>query len=256
MTWKIGTGGGLGLAMTWLYFMGWSSYGFETVAAFAPEYHDPERDTPRALRASAAFSVVVYALLPLGLGGTLGTQAVADDATFIAFYKSAFDILVGNALANGDDRVPDRGPAAVDEHGDDGRLAGALRHRQGRHDHQVSSGVLNSYSVPGLAMTMDAILNMFLITYFAGALDDPRGRQPRLHARARVRAQRLPAAAQGPAQLAAADQAGGGVDADRRAAGGGQPGVHRCRRIHLLRRLPRDRHGLRLRLGQDPNRPA
>ena len=36
MTWAIGTGGGLGLALTWLYFMGWSAYGFETVAAFAP----------------------------------------------------------------------------------------------------------------------------------------------------------------------------------------------------------------------------
>ena len=45
------------------------------------------------------FSVVVYALLPLGLGGTLGTQAIADDPTFIAFYTEAFDELVGDALA-------------------------------------------------------------------------------------------------------------------------------------------------------------
>ena len=59
-----------------------------------------ERDTPRALRAAALFSVAVYALLPLGLGGTLGTQAVADDATFIAFYTQAFDELVGHGLAN------------------------------------------------------------------------------------------------------------------------------------------------------------
>ena len=92
MQWNIGTNGGLMLAMTWLYFMGWSSYGFEAVAAFAPEYRDPVHDTPLALRASAGFSVVVYALLPLGLGGTLGTQAVADDPTFIAFYTTAFDI--------------------------------------------------------------------------------------------------------------------------------------------------------------------
>ena len=49
MQWLIGANGGLGLALTWLYFMGWSSYGFETVAAFAPEYHSPETDTPRAL---------------------------------------------------------------------------------------------------------------------------------------------------------------------------------------------------------------
>ena len=36
--------------------------------------------------------VVVYALLPLGLGGTLGTATVAEDATAIAFYKTAFDV--------------------------------------------------------------------------------------------------------------------------------------------------------------------
>ena len=78
--------------------MGWSAYGFEAVASFAPEYHDPEKDTARALRASAAFSVVVYALLPLGVGGTLGTKAIADDPTFIAFYKDAFDVIVGNTL--------------------------------------------------------------------------------------------------------------------------------------------------------------
>src|SRR5262245_39331931 len=100
MQWNIGTGGGLGLAMTWLYFMGWSSYGFEAVASFAPEYRDPVRDTPRALRASAAFSVLVYALLPLGIGGTLGTEAIANDPTFIAFYTDAFKELVGNALSN------------------------------------------------------------------------------------------------------------------------------------------------------------
>ena len=100
MQWEIGAGGGLGLALVWLYFMGWSAYGFESVAAFAPEYHDTETDTPRALRASAAFSVVVYALLPLGVGGTMGTAAVAEDATGIAFYTQAFDILVGSGLAN------------------------------------------------------------------------------------------------------------------------------------------------------------
>ena len=84
MQWDIGAGGGLALALTWLYFMCWSAYGIEVVATFAPEYHDTERDTPRALRASALFCIAVYALLPLGLGGTLGTEAVADDADLIA----------------------------------------------------------------------------------------------------------------------------------------------------------------------------
>ena len=76
----IGANGGLALALVWLYFMCWSSYGIEIVATFAPEYHDTERDTAKALRAAALFSACVYALLPLGLGGTLGTRGDRDDA--------------------------------------------------------------------------------------------------------------------------------------------------------------------------------
>jgi amino acid transporter len=170
MTWEIGAGGGLGLAMTWLYFMGWSAYGFETVAAFAPEYHDPEWDTPRALRASAAFSVVVYALLPLGLGGTLGTATVAEDATAIAFYKTAFDILVGNALGQvlivcliaglllSMNTATMDGSRALYGIAQDGMTTKWL-------------GRLNGYNVPGIAMTMDVILNLLLISYFGYPLD-------------------------------------------------------------------------------------
>src|SRR4029079_3706980 len=87
--------------IVWLYFMCWSSYGIEVVATFAPEYKDTQRDTPLALRSAALFSGVVYVLLPLGLGGTLGTQVVADDATLISFYTLAFDELVGNFLGGG-----------------------------------------------------------------------------------------------------------------------------------------------------------
>jgi amino acid transporter len=170
MNWQIGTGGGLGLVLTWLYFMGWSSYGFEAVASFAPEYHDPERDTAKALRASAAFSVVVYALLPLGVGGTLGTKAIADDPTFIAFYKDAFDTLVGNALGTvmilcliaglllSMNTATMDGSRALYGISKDGMTIKEL-------------GVLNRRNVPARAMTLDAILNLFLITYFAGAIE-------------------------------------------------------------------------------------
>ena len=209
MTWEIGAGGGLGLAITWLYFMGWSAYGFETVAAFAPEYHNPEFDTPRALRASAAFSVVVYALLPLGVGGTLGTAAIADDATGDRVLHGAHStMLVGTTLGGRPDRLPDRRPAAVDEHGHDGRLAGALRDRAGRDDDEVAGPAQplqrardrhddgrDPQPVPDLLLRLPA--------------RHPGRGQPRLHAGARVRAHRVPAAAQGPAGLAAADQAGG-----------------------------------------------
>jgi amino acid transporter len=170
MTWEIGAGGGLGLALTWLYFMGWSSYGFETVAAFAPEYHSPETDTPRALRASAAFSVVVYALLPLGVGGTLGTNVIANDATFIAFYTQAFDAIVGNALGNVmivclvAGLVLSMNTATMD-----GSRALFGIARDGMTIKQL--GVLNRFNVPARAMTLDAVLNLFLLTYFAGVIE-------------------------------------------------------------------------------------
>ena len=170
MQWNIGAGGGLGLALTWLYFMGWSSYGFETVAAFAPEYHSPETDTPRALRASAAFSVVVYALLPLGLGGTLGTDAVASDPTFIAFYKTAFDTIVGNTLGEVmiiclvAGLILSMNTATMD-----GSRALFGISRDGMTIKEL--GVLNRFNVPARAMTLDALLNLFLITYFASAIE-------------------------------------------------------------------------------------
>jgi amino acid transporter len=170
MTWNIGASGGFWLAVTWLYFMGWSSYGFEAVAAFAPEYHDPEWDTPRALRASAAFSVVVYALLPLGLGGTLGTEAVANDATFIAFYVDAFDAIVGNFLGTIMVLCLIAGLLlSMNTATMDGSRALFGISRDGMTIKEL--GVLSSRHVPARAMTCDALLNLFLITYFAGAIE-------------------------------------------------------------------------------------
>ena len=170
MQWEIGAGGGLGLALVWLYFMGWSSYGFETVAAFAPEYESTETDTPRALRASAAFSVVVYALLPLGVGGTLGTTAIADDATGISFYTQAFDTLVGDALGNVMIVCLVAGLLlSMNTATMDGSRALFGISRDGMTIKQL--GVLNRFSVPARAMTLDALLNLFLITYFASAIE-------------------------------------------------------------------------------------
>lgn len=170
MTWNIGSGGGLALVLTWLYFMCWSSYGIEVVATFAPEYRDTQRDTPKALRSAAAFSVLVYALLPLGLGGTLGTKTVANDGTAIAFYTQAFDRIVGSALGNVmvlcivAGLVLSMNTATMD-----GSRALFGISRDGMTIKQL--GVLSSHHVPARAMTVDAILNIFLITYFAGVLE-------------------------------------------------------------------------------------
>ena len=140
------------------------------MAAFGPEYHDPETDTPRALRASAAFSVVVYALLPLGIGGTLGTTAIAEDATFIAFYTQAFDAIVGDALGTVmvlcliAGLVLSMNTATMD-----GSRALYGISKDGMTIKEL--GVLNRNSVPARAMTLDTLMNVFLLTYFAGVIE-------------------------------------------------------------------------------------
>jgi len=170
LNFNIGENGGLALAIVWLYFMCWSSYGIEVVATFAPEYKDTQRDTRLALRSAAMFSAVVYVLLPLGLGGTLGTQVVADDATLISFYTIAFDELVGNFLGGVmifcvvAGLVLSMNTATMD-----GSRALYGIAKDGMTIRQF--GKLNRFRVPALAMTVDALLNVLLISFFNNPIE-------------------------------------------------------------------------------------
>jgi amino acid transporter len=166
----IGSGGGLALVITWLYFMCWSSYGIEVVATFAPEFHDTERDTAKALRISAMFCTLVYALVPLGLGGVVNTKTVAAGSADLSFYVTAFDRIVGNTLSNVmiacivGGLVLSMNTATMD-----GSRALFGISKDGMTIKQL--GVLNHHHVPARAMTLDALLNIFLITYLAGVLE-------------------------------------------------------------------------------------
>jgi amino acid transporter len=170
LDWNIGSGGGVALVITWLYFMGWSSYGFEACATVAPEYRDTARDTPKALRASAMFSVLVYALLPLGLGGTLSTATVAGDSTAIVFYKTAFDAIGGSfvggvlviCLVCG--IVLTMSTATMD-----GSRALYGIAKDGMTIKQLAT--LNKHNVPERGMLVDAVLNIFLAVYFGTAIE-------------------------------------------------------------------------------------
>ena len=167
---NIGANGGLALALVWLYFMCWSSYGIEVVATFAPEYHDSQRDTRMALRTAALFSALVYVLLPLGAGGILGTEAIAADATLIAWYTQAFDALVGNFLGGVmifcvvAGLVLSMNTATMD-----GSRALFGISKDGMTIRQF--GKLNRFRVPALAMTVDALLNILLISFFNNPIE-------------------------------------------------------------------------------------
>jgi amino acid transporter len=61
-----------------------------------PEYKDTKRDTTIALRSAAVFTLVVYLLFPLGLGGVTGAPPAATAEG--QFYVAAFDKIVGNGV--------------------------------------------------------------------------------------------------------------------------------------------------------------
>lgn len=99
LSWKLGdegqAWGGWKVALVWLYVMSWTAFGVETCATFTPEYRAGARDASLALRSSALFSLVVFALLPLGAAGAAGEPAIASDP--LSFYAAAFDSIAGGA---------------------------------------------------------------------------------------------------------------------------------------------------------------
>jgi amino acid transporter len=175
MVWKLDDEGlpwgGWQTALVWLYIMGWSAYGVETCAAFAPEYKDTVRDTSLALRTSAVFSLAVYALLPLGVTGAAG-QGPADAATasFNAadFFIPAFETLVGSgathvmivfliaSLVLSMNTATADGSRALYGIARDGMTIRELFH-------------LNRFHVPARAMTVDMLVNLGLV-FFVGSI--------------------------------------------------------------------------------------
>jgi len=155
------------VAMVWLFIMCWSAYGIEVCATFAPEYHDTKRDTALALRTAASFSLLVYVLLPLGLGGVTGSP---DPTTaFGPFYVDAFKNLVGSGLGGVAlvlliaSLVLSMNSATAD--------GGRALYGIARDDMTIKQLYhLNRYHVPARAMTVDMVVNVGLILFVANNL--------------------------------------------------------------------------------------
>jgi amino acid transporter len=156
------------LVITWLYLMCWSSYGFECCATFAPEYHDPAKDTARALRAAAIFSIFTYILFPLGAVGYYGDKNITFDNA-LTFYADMWDKMFGHTAANllvillcggiilSMNAATMDGSRALYGISKDGMTIRWL-------------GKLNRNHVPGNAMTLDAVLNLVLLFVAIGTL--------------------------------------------------------------------------------------
>jgi amino acid transporter len=162
-----GPWGGVKLAIVYLFIMAWSAYGTEVSATFAPEFRDTKRDTAWALRTSSIFSLAVFTLLPLGLGGVSGSPnpATAEGQ----FYVSAFDKIGGSTIASIFliCLIASLILSMSTSTGDAGRALFGIS-RAGMTIKQF--GTLNRYNVPARAMTMDLVVNICLVLFVASNL--------------------------------------------------------------------------------------
>lgn len=98
LSWNIEGGwAGWHISLVFLFLFAWSAYGTEVCATFTPEYKDPRRDTPRALRLAGLVTLAGSTLAPLALGGTVSDAAIAADPGSI--YVAAFERIAGSASA-------------------------------------------------------------------------------------------------------------------------------------------------------------
>src|SRR5438045_4588393 len=108
-------------------------------------------------------------MLPLGVGGVLGTNTISGDPTAIAFYVTAFNKIVGNIAADFMIAFMVAGLIlSMNTATMDGSRALFGVARDGMTIKQL--GVLSSRHVPARAMTLDMVLNIWLLTFFHGAL--------------------------------------------------------------------------------------
>jgi amino acid transporter len=154
---------GISLMFYWLYIAGWSSYGFECVATFAPEYTDTLKDAPRALRTSAIFSVLVYGLVPLGLVGVLGQKGVQANA--ITAFDPALKAILGNGLGT---VIIIMVIASLVLSANVATMDGSRALWQMSEDRMTVTWLshLNKRGVPGIAMTLDLVVQVALMWIF------------------------------------------------------------------------------------------
>jgi amino acid transporter len=153
------------LIMVWLYIIGWSTYGPEAAATFAPEYKDTANDTRKALAVTGGINVVLAILLPIAVIGTIGYDGILSDAYGVPYLVDVLHAIAGEGfgtfltvcLCGG--LLLSMNTATMDG----SRALYALAEEKMT---IKQLGVLNRHHVPARAMTVDLLLNIFLVLYF------------------------------------------------------------------------------------------
>jgi len=159
--------GGVKIALVWLFIMAWSADGVEVCATFTPEYKS-RRDSTIALRSAGTFSLLVFILLPLGLGGF---TAVPPSSAILAnsSYVTAMNTVVGHAVT--DVLLVCLILALLLSMASSTADAGRALYGISKAGLTIKwLGRLNRFHVPGNAMTVDLVVNSCLILFISSNL--------------------------------------------------------------------------------------
>jgi len=150
-----------------LFIMAWSADGVEVCATFTPEYKS-RRDSTIALRTAGTFSLLVFILLPLGLGGYTGIPSTAAILS-LSSYTQTLNTVVGTGAA--DVLLVFLILALLLSMSSSTADAGRALYGISRAGLTVKwLGKLNRFHVPGNAMTVDLVVNTCLILFIASNL--------------------------------------------------------------------------------------
>jgi amino acid transporter len=167
MTWALHGWSGFKLALVYLFLFGWSAYAAEVCATFAPEYQNTKRDTTIALRSAGVFTLLVFLLFPLGVGGVSGAPSAATASG--QFYVPALAKIVGSGAAQvilvlliGSLFL-----SMISSTADGSRALYGIA----RDDMTVKQLYhLNRWHVPARAMTVDLVVNVLLVLFISSNL--------------------------------------------------------------------------------------
>jgi amino acid transporter len=167
MTWALHGYTGFETGMVFLFLFGWSSYAAEVCATFSPEYKDTRRDTTIALRSASIFTLLVFCLFPLGLGGVTGVPPASGQEG--QFYTTAFATIVGHGWASFFTAclIGSLFLSMISSTADGSRALYGIA----RDDMTIKQlHHLNRYHVPARAMTVDLVVNVGLLLLISSNL--------------------------------------------------------------------------------------
>jgi amino acid transporter len=160
-----GTFDSFALIMVWLYIIGWSTYGPEAPATFAPEFVDTKNDTRIAIATTGGLNVVLSLLLPIAVIGTVGATFIAGDLSGVVYLVDVLKEITNDTiggflvvcLCGG--LLLSMNTATMD-----GSRALYALAKEKMTVKQL--GTLNTHHVPARAMTLDLLMNIFLLMAF------------------------------------------------------------------------------------------